>query len=169
MLAELDCAVVEEPGGAAVACLPPRLRSERDPLLAKMQAHSGGEDTLAEAGGDAEAGDDGRAAVVVPDDAALYVLPAEREMSVGKLMAQAGHAAMMLDMSGLPGVEAWREAGWPSAFGEADAATWAELAERCEGVVVRDAGLTEIEPGTETVMALAPGQRPQGLGPLRPR
>ncbi|MEA2320372.1 MAG: Peptidyl-tRNA hydrolase, partial [Solirubrobacteraceae bacterium] len=32
-----------------------------------------------------------------------------------------------------------------------------------DGVVVRDAGLTEIAPGTETVMALAPGERPDGV------
>jgi peptidyl-tRNA hydrolase len=154
LLDSLDCAVVEEPGGAAVACLPPCLRSQRDPLLGRMQAHSGAEEALA------RAGDDHRAELVVPEDAALFVLPAEREMSAGKLMAQVGHAAIMLDMAApLDGVAAWREAGWPCAFGEADAPTWAALAERCDGVVVRDAGLTEIEPGTETVMALAPGQR----------
>jgi peptidyl-tRNA hydrolase len=163
MLAELPCAVVEEPGGAAVACLPPRLRSRRDPVLVKMQAHSGPE--AAPASEDRADGGP-RPALVVPDDAALLVLPAERAMSVGKLMAQVGHAAMMLDMTDLGGVAAWRDAGWPCAFGEADAATWAALAERCDGVVVRDAGLTEIEPGTETVMALAPGQRPDGVRAL---
>jgi peptidyl-tRNA hydrolase len=160
MLAELACAVVEEPGGAAVACLPPRLRSRRDPVLAKMQAHSAPEEAPVCAG--RADGGPGRA-LAVPDDAALFVLPAEREMSVGKLMAQVGHAAMMLDMTRLDGVAAWRDARWPCAFGEADAATWAALAERCDGVVVRDAGLTEIAPGTETVMALAPGQRPDGV------
>jgi peptidyl-tRNA hydrolase len=40
---------------------------------------------------------------------------------------------------------------------EVDEARWAALREAADAVVVADAGLTQVQPGTETVLALPPG------------
>jgi hypothetical protein len=53
------------------------------------------------------------------------------------------------------GFAAWRAAGYP---GRITAATeWDRARATADGVVVRDAGLTEVDAGTETVLALPPG------------
>jgi peptidyl-tRNA hydrolase len=75
------------------------------------------------------------------------------EMSAGKAMAQAGHGAQ-LAWWGLPDEErtAWREAGFPLSVRTADPVHWDELT--TSGLpVVRDAGFTEIAPGSCTVVA----------------
>jgi hypothetical protein len=83
-----------------------------------------------------------------PPGAAAFLLRTGHGMSAGKAMAQVGHAALML-----PEDPAWRAAGYPCAFGEAGSAAWAAARERPGAVVVRDAGFTEVAPGTETVVA----------------
>ena len=40
-----------------------------------------------------------------------------------------------------------------------DDATWAALRERADAAVIADGGLTQVEPGTETVIGLAPVPR----------
>ena len=72
-------------------------------------------------------------------------------MTVGKAAAQVGHAAM-LDAAarGLTAVP-------PYAVRTADAAMWARLcaaADRGEAVAVRDAGFTEVAPGTITTITM---------------
>ncbi|MDP9840805.1 peptidyl-tRNA hydrolase [Streptosporangium lutulentum] len=106
-----------------------------------------------------------------PGDVVLWLNP-ELEMSAGKAMAQAGHAAQLAWWgSDERARRAWREAGLAVAVRTADPARWAALVG--EGLpVVRDAGFTEIEPGSRTVIADAPwlragGFRPAGSGPLR--
>ncbi|MFF9915256.1 peptidyl-tRNA hydrolase [Streptomyces sp. NPDC013457] len=88
--------------------------------------------------------------------AALLRLNPELDMSAGKAMAQAGHGAQLLwwEMSESDR-KAWREAGFPLAVRTADPARWAELT--ASGLpVVRDAGFTEIAPGSCTVVSEFP-------------
>lgn len=88
--------------------------------------------------------------------AALLWLNPELDMSAGKAMAQAGHGAQLAwwAMSAADR-EAWREAGFPLAVRTADPARWAELT--TSGLpVVRDAGFTEIAPGSCTVVSEFP-------------
>jgi hypothetical protein len=51
---------------------------------------------------------------------------------------------------------AWRAAGAPGDVRVADLAHWSALRESPDTVVVADAGLTQVAPGTETVIAVAP-------------
>lgn len=92
-----------------------------------------------------------------PDpDAPLVLLSPHAEMTVGKAAAQVGHATMLLGAA----------AGGPvgaapvCAVRTADPAAWARLApaadDGTDGVVgVRDAGFTEVDPGTMTCLAVA--------------
>lgn len=87
----------------------------------------------------------------------LWLSP-ELRMSAGKAMAQAGHAAQYAWWE-LPAAArtAWREEGFPLAVRTADSsARWARLT-RSGLPVVRDAGFTEIAPGSCTVVADHPG------------
>ncbi|WJV45543.1 peptidyl-tRNA hydrolase [Streptomyces flavofungini] len=80
-------------------------------------------------------------------------------MSAGKAMAQAGHGAQLAwwDLSAGDRT-AWREAGFPLSVRTAPAARWPELT--TSGLpVVRDAGFTEIAPGSCTVVADHPALR----------
>ncbi|CAM5667151.1 peptidyl-tRNA hydrolase OS=Streptomyces albaduncus OX=68172 GN=FHS32_001409 PE=4 SV=1 [Streptomyces griseoloalbus] len=88
----------------------------------------------------------------------LWMNP-ELEMSAGKAMAQAGHGAQLAwwELSGAAR-EAWRAAGFPLAVRTADPADWPALAG--SGLpTVRDAGFTEIAPGSCTVVADHPALR----------
>ena len=80
-------------------------------------------------------------------------------MSAGKAMAQAGHGAQLAwwELSGRERA-AWREDGFRLAVRTAASADWARLAS--SGLpVVRDAGFTEIAPGSCTVVADHPALR----------
>ncbi|WKX74488.1 aminoacyl-tRNA hydrolase [Streptomyces sp. XD-27] len=95
-----------------------------------------------------------------PDPAApvLWLSP-DLEMSAGKAMAQAGHGAQ-LAWWGLDDAEraAWRDAGFALSVRTADRRQWARLT--ASGLpVVRDAGFTEIAPGSCTVVADHPALR----------
>lgn len=75
------------------------------------------------------------------------------EMSAGKAMAQAGHAAQLgwwrLEA---PWAAKWAADGFPLAVRTAGREQWARLVE--SGLpVVRDAGFTEIAPGSATALA----------------
>ncbi|WP_354643172.1 aminoacyl-tRNA hydrolase [Kitasatospora camelliae] len=88
----------------------------------------------------------------------LWLNP-ELEMSAGKTMAQTGHAAQLawwrLDDTQR---KDWAEAGFPLAVRTADPAAWADLT--AGGLpLVRDAGFTEIAPGSCTVVADHPALR----------
>ncbi|HEY1622346.1 MAG TPA: peptidyl-tRNA hydrolase [Streptosporangiaceae bacterium] len=81
------------------------------------------------------------------------------EMTAGKAMAQAGHAAQLawwqLDD---PARTRWQADGFDLAVRTAPPSRWAELV--ASGLpVVRDAGYTEVEPGACTVVADHPALR----------
>jgi len=116
-----------------VACLPPMRRSARDRVLARMLALGD------EAGSLPELAD--------PAGAALTLIVAtELGMSSGKTLAQIGHAALMADLD--PALDAGLRVG--GADRERFAALTGSIA------VVRDGGLTEIAPGSETVRIFTP-------------
>lgn len=125
-----------------VACLPPARRSMRDRVLVRMQALSEKAGPLPELDDD-DVGAGGLTLAVATD----------LGMSAGKTLAQVGHAALMADLD--PDL-AVRVAG---AGGE----RWAGLA-RIAVAVVRDGGLTEIVPGSETVLVLGGAARPGSRG-----
>ena len=130
-------ALAGDPEGESVAALPPRRRSERGPLLERLQAMST---------------DLGPAPTELGDsDGVTYVLNPELDMSSGKVVAQVAHAAVMA-AEALP---QWAAEGAPGRLvaprGFAELAAREDLAAR-----VVDAGLTEVAPGTVTVLALPP-------------
>jgi peptidyl-tRNA hydrolase len=128
--------------GGAVAALPPRRRSERGPLLERLQAMST---------------DLGEAPLTAPRvaGAVTYVLNPEARMSSGKTLAQIAHAAVMAADGGR--LEEWIAAGCPGLVLAPSRADFRAAAARDDLVArVADAGLTEVAPGTVTVVALPP-------------
>ncbi|WP_369147169.1 aminoacyl-tRNA hydrolase [Streptomyces sp. R44] len=97
--------------------------------------------------------DDPAAPGPVPEGAAVLWLNPELDMSAGKAMAQAGHGAQLLWWAMAEADrKAWQEAGFPLAVRTAPAEDWAALT--TGGLpVVRDAGFTEIAPGSCTVVS----------------
>ena len=93
-----------------------------------------------------------------PSAPVLWLNP-ELDMSAGKAMAQTGHAAQLAwwELSDDERA-AWRDAGFPLAVRGAQPGRWRELT--TGGLpVVRDAGFTEIAPGSCTVVADHPALR----------
>ncbi|MFI8264230.1 MULTISPECIES: aminoacyl-tRNA hydrolase [unclassified Streptomyces] len=104
-------------------------------------------------------------APAAPGAVVLWLNP-ELEMSAGKAMAQAGHAAQLAWWE-LTGAErtAWQDCGFRLAVRTAPRERWAELS--ASGLpVVRDAGFTEIAPGSATVVADHPALRTRLAGRL---
>jgi peptidyl-tRNA hydrolase len=145
LLERLDAEPVETEMGVTLLALPPLRRSHSDPLVAALRPYTDGPRPADEP--------------EPPDGPRLvYVVRPGVLRTAGKAMAQAGHAALMAaDTLGprRPGVlAAWRAAGCPGTVQEADAERWAALRADPDAVVVADAGLTQVEPDTETVVAL---------------
>jgi peptidyl-tRNA hydrolase len=134
-------ALAGDADGEGVAALPPRPRSQRGPLLERLQAMS---TALEPPPQDAPA----------QPGAVTYALNPAAVMSSGKTVAQIAHAAVMAADSGR--LEEWVAARCPGQVIAPGAATFAALTARgaCVARVV-DAGLTEVPPGTVTVIALA--------------
>jgi peptidyl-tRNA hydrolase len=89
-------------------------------------------------------------------DGALVLLSPHYEMTAGKAMAQAAHAAQLgWRVSPAASRAAWQSASFPLAVRMATPAQWAR-AVRGGAPVVRDAGFTEVEPRAETALALLP-------------
>jgi hypothetical protein len=134
-------AVAGEVDGEAVIALPPRRRSQRGPLLERLQAMSSALEPAPEAAPE-------------PPGTVTYALNPAAVMSSGKTLAQIAHAAVMAADTGA--LEDWVAAGCPGRVIAPGAARFAALAARgaCVARVV-DAGLTEVAPGTVTVLALA--------------
>jgi hypothetical protein len=141
-------AVLEEPhalagdaDGAGVVALPPRRRSDRGALLERLQAMSS-ELTAPPAGAEAAA------------DMVTYLLNPAAKMSSGKTIAQVAHAAVMAAED--PALEGWAAAGCPGRLLAPTPTGFARAAAGPLAARVEDAGLTEVPPGTVTVVALAP-------------
>ncbi|MET7378838.1 peptidyl-tRNA hydrolase [Streptomyces sp. NPDC005526] len=93
-----------------------------------------------------------------PGTPVLWLSP-DLEMSAGKAMAQAGHGAQLAWWELTDGErEAWRDAGFPLAVRTAVPDHWRRLT-GSRLPVVRDAGFTEIAPGSCTVVADHPALR----------
>ena len=125
---------------AAVVAIPPRRRSERGPLLERLQAHSA--DLVAPP-------------AVAPErpGAITYVLNPAATMTSGKTLAQVAHAAVMAADTGR--AEEWVAAGSPGRVLAPGEEAFARAAARPDRLAcVQDAGLTEVAPGTVTVVAL---------------
>ena len=144
--------------GDVLACLPPRRMSGRSELLASLRPFT-----------------DARAPSEPPEPEAgpalVYVVRPAVMKTAGKAMAQAGHAALLAaDLLGPEHQEAfgaWRSAGCPGDVRVADDACWDELKRVHGAVAVTDAGLTQVAPGTETVLALAPfAEQPEAVARL---
>jgi len=92
----------------------------------------------------------------VPEGAAVLWLNPELDMSAGKTMAQTGHGAQLLwwRLSDADR-KTWREAGFPLAVRTAAPSHWARLT-TSDLPLVRDAGFTEIAPGSCTVVSEFP-------------
>lgn len=95
-----------------------------------------------------------------PDGVPVVWLNPDLELTVGKAAAQVGHATMLLAARSRPAeVERWRADGWRLAVRTADPARWPALradVEAGRAVAVRDAGFTEVAPGTMTCIATQP-------------
>lgn len=87
-----------------------------------------------------------------PHEPVLWLNPG-LEMTAGKAMAQVGHAAQLGLAALAPDARAaWADAGFPLAVRTAGKRDWAGLLG--DGLpVVRDAGFTEVAPGTCTAVA----------------
>ncbi|MFD6418829.1 aminoacyl-tRNA hydrolase [Streptomyces sp. NPDC060194] len=94
-----------------------------------------------------------------PEGSVVLWTSPDVDMSAGKAMAQAGHGAQLAWWALSDGErEAWRDAGFPLAVRTAPKERWAALT--ASGLpVVRDAGFTEIAPGSCTVVADHPALR----------
>lgn len=99
------------------------------------------------------------------DDPWVMYLVVRKDVPLGRgqAMAQAGHAALecaqTLGTAHEGSFAAWRSAGRPGEVRLADAGAWDAVrahAAAGAGVVVSDAGLTQVAPGTETVAAFPP-------------
>lgn len=145
VLREEDFTYAGDLDGAAVLALPPRRRSARSETLTKLQAMASELEPV-EVVDDVPATRDGQL---------LYVINPSIEMSTGKTMAQVAHAATGAAATGR--VEPWVEAGCPARV--VVPAKQAEFARLCGSdrlvAKVEDAGLTEVPPGTITVLAIA--------------
>jgi hypothetical protein len=97
-------------------------------------------------------GDDEPPAAPEPGVPVVWMNP-EVEMTAGKAMAQAGHAAQLgwwrLDPER---AAKWAAAGFPLSVRTATPERWAELV-AADLPMVRDAGFTEVVPGTATAIA----------------
>ena len=150
---EVDGVTLEVDGAEARALVPGPV-GDIDQRIRKLQI--GGTDLESDEPGPAD-----------PELPVLWVNSA-LSMTVGKAAAQVGHASMLL--AGALPVEqafAWAQRGFRCAVRDAEPDLWARLCARVNGgdgpetiAAVRDAGFTEVAPGSMTVIAMAPPMSP---------
>ncbi|WP_246019341.1 peptidyl-tRNA hydrolase [Saccharothrix australiensis] len=89
----------------------------------------------------------------VPEGARVLWLNPRVEMTAGKAAAQVGHASMLLAPTLTDEeLEEWAALDYRCAVRTPTPAEWDAMVARPDAVVVRDAGYTEVEPGTATVL-----------------
>ncbi|ATL69585.1 peptidyl-tRNA hydrolase [Nocardia terpenica] len=142
---EVDGVTVQVDGAQARALVPGPV-GDIDPRIRKLQI----------GGTDLDHDDPGPPDPEVP---VLWVNSA-LGMTVGKAAAQVGHASMLL-AGALPvqAAYAWSLRGYRCAVRDADSRRWAGLCRRVAAgtaTAVRDAGFTEVAPGSITVIAVPP-------------
>ncbi|MFI1913415.1 peptidyl-tRNA hydrolase [Nocardia sp. NPDC020380] len=141
---EVDGLTVEFAGARARALVPGPV-GEIDPRIKRLQI--GGTELPSDELG------------VIDSEFPVLWVNAELGMTVGKAAAQVGHASMLL--AGAMPVQrayAWAGQGFRCTVAEADPGRWARLLRRVAdgtAVPVRDAGFTEVAPGSTTVIAVA--------------
>ncbi|MEU6642023.1 peptidyl-tRNA hydrolase [Saccharomonospora sp. NPDC046836] len=144
---DLPGVTVEVAGAQARALLPCRV-ADLPKEVARLQV-SGSDLPLDEPG-------------PAPADLPRLLLNPEITMTVGKAAAQVGHGTMLLAaLLDKDDLASWRDRGFRCAVRPATPAEWARLYPTDPAaawrdrtvVVVRDAGYTEIAPGTVTVLA----------------
>lgn len=140
--------VTAEVRGAQARAFVPGRVGDLDPRLRKLQV--GGTDLPAD-----DPGPLGSAPVTLWVNRSL-------DMTVGKTAAQVGHAVMLVAGAlSLDAVEAWRATGFAVSVRDADEMRWrTEVAAVRAGTAigVRDAGYTEVAPGSLTVIGSVGGQ-----------
>lgn len=91
-----------------------------------------------------------------PDGTPLVLLSPHAQMTAGKAMAQAAHAAQLgWRASSRAHRDAWRADGFDLAVRNATSTEWS-AALRGGAPVVHDGGFTEVEPDTQTALAVLP-------------
>ncbi|MCP2317154.1 Peptidyl-tRNA hydrolase [Nocardia amikacinitolerans] len=142
---EVDGVTVQIDGAQARAFVPSAVGAV-DPRIRKLQI--GGTDLDHDEPGPAD-----------PNLPVLWVNSA-LGMTLGKSAAQVGHASMLLAAALSPeDAYRWSLREFHCAVREADPAQWQALSDRVRtggAVAVRDAGFTEIAPGSLTVIAVPP-------------
>lgn len=145
-------------GETQVRALVPGLVSDLDKRVAKLQV----------AGTDIA--DDGTVPTRKPGESGPVLrcgVPSSRDLTAGKLMAQTGHAGMIaaaLSADTDPDLlRDWHAAGCPARLEVVDQTRWEDLLGSLADpaaawrdhhrLAVRDAGFTEVDPGTVTVVA----------------
>ena len=135
-------AMAGDADGEAVLALPPRRRSERGRVLERLQAMSSELEPLP-------------GELPASGDELVYVVNPRCPMSSGKVIAQVAHAAVLAADTGT--LEPWVEAGCPARVVCPEPEVFDALCDRDDlAARVVDAGLTEVPPGTVTVVARAP-------------
>ena len=132
-------------GDNIVRVFPPMPRGARPKALARLQTYNATAEELHTQ--PERKGHPWAVTIVVNDDV---------PQSVGKLVAQVGHAAMFAVERYVS--DAWRETDYAFALLHASGEAWAEF-RAWECAVVTDAGLTEVAGGSETCLVLPPVTR----------
>lgn len=139
---DVDGVTWDVDGAQARALVPGRV-GELDPRIRKLQI----------GGTDLEPDEPGP----VPDGVPTLWVNASLGMTVGKAAAQVGHASMILaGAMSVDRAQDWAADDYRCAVRDADEATWAALCDDVadgRAVAVRDAGFTEVAPGSMTVIA----------------
>lgn len=136
-------------GEPLVMALVPRKRSENDSFLRGLQVYN----------------PEVSAVIGTSDEDALaphtmcFALNPAVPMSLGKSVAQVGHAVLMCAWSAHARshpdvISRWRNAGYPCAILPSTVERWDRFGAMGGCVTVRDAGLTEVAAGSETVRAV---------------
>jgi peptidyl-tRNA hydrolase len=130
-----------------VLCLPPRRRSGAEPELSTLQAHIGPALQPAAASG-----------AELDPRSMVMLIPEDLELTLGKACAQVAHAVLIAqDHHSADAIAAWRGEGSPVAARLVDRETFERAKRELSVAAVRDGGLTQVAPGTETVLATEPG------------